>query len=70
MHGSDVKIVLLYGMMSTTWIGESKRVAEAEGLFRKQVTTNRDGGNNHPSIEGHQKFADQLVKFLQKDVLK
>lgn len=70
MHGKDVKIVLLYGMMATSWIGENKRVAEAEGLFRKQVSTDNSGGNNHPSTEGHQKNADQLVKYLQKDVLK
>ena len=70
MHGSDVKIVLLHGMMSTTWTPEFKKLAESEKVYRVQVSTNRDGGNNHPSIEGHIKNAEQLTKYLKENVLK
>ncbi|MBR2615937.1 MAG: hypothetical protein IKC69_04600 [Clostridia bacterium] len=70
MHGQDVKIVLLYGMMSTTWEKEFKATAESEGTYLLKVTKNRAGGKNHPSTAGHTVMATELVRYLRSEVLK
>lgn len=75
-NGSDVKIVLQYGMMTGSWASELKAVAEETGCYSLKVTRNNDGGSSsststgHPSAEGHAKNAEELTKFLRETVLK
>ena len=69
MHGEDVKIVLLHNMMSSSWEAELREAAQLEGVYFLQVTKNREGGNNHPSAEGHTVIARELTAFLQETVL-
>ena len=70
MHGSDVKIVLLHNMMSSSWATEIRGVSEKEGTYFLSVTQNKAGGRNHPSAEGHKTIAAELTAFLQNTVLK
>lgn len=69
MHGQNVKIVLLHNMMTSSWETELKEVAELEGVYFLQVTQNREGGNNHPSADGHKVIAQELTVFLEETVL-
>ena len=41
----------------------------AEGLYSLELVTNTAGAGWHPSAAGQQKFADDLVAFLNSDVL-
>lgn len=68
-HGEDVKIVLMYNMMSSSWETQFKRVAASENTFILKVTRNREGGNNHPSTEGHRVIAEELCRYLRETVL-
>ena len=69
MHGNDVKIVLMYNMMSSNWANEMKAVAQKEGAYTIKVTKNKDGGKTHPSTAGHKVFAKELMEFLEDNVL-
>ena len=70
MHGEDVPIVLIYGMMNAAWEENFQRASDAENVYTLKVTKNREGGKNHPSVEGHKIIAAELTKFLQDNVLK
>lgn len=70
MHGEDVPIVLIYGMMNAAWEENFQRASDTENVYILKVTKNREGGRNHPSAEGHEVIAAELTKFLQDNVLK
>ncbi len=68
------KIVWIYGMMKdddNTMIAEliEENGGAAEGLYSLELVTNTAGAGWHPSAAGQQKFADDLVAFLNSDVL-
>lgn len=70
LNGEQVKIVLLYNMMSSAWEAEFLNVAKREKIFCLKVTKNREGGRNHPSKAGHRVFAEELIRYLKDVVLK
>ncbi len=68
------KIVWIYGMMKdddNTMIASliEENGGAAEGLYSLELVTNTAGAGWHPSAAGQQKFADDLVAFLNSDVL-
>ena len=70
----DAKIVWIAGMMKTDDNEMIKNLIEenggaAEGLYYLGLTTNTAGAGWHPSAEGQQVFADELVAYLNSDVL-
>ena len=70
----DAKIVWIAGMMKTDDNAMIEALIEenggaAEGLYYLGLTTNTAGAGWHPSAAGQQKFADDLVAFLNSDVL-
>ena len=70
----DAKIVWIAGMMKTDDNAMIEALIEenggaAEGLYYLGLTTNTAGAGWHPSAAGQQKFADELVAFLNSDVL-
>ena len=69
MHGNDVRIVLMQGMMTSAWAEETERVAREKGAHFLKVTKNRDGGRKHPSAEGHKVIANELTEFIRAEVL-
>ena len=68
------KIVWIYGMMKDA---DNEMIAAlieenggaAEGLFSLELVTNTSGAGWHPSDAGQAKFAEDLVAFLNSDVL-
>ena len=68
------KIVWIVGMMKED---DNDRIAQliednggaAEGLYCTALTKNTAGAAYHPNAAGQQKFADELVAFLNSDVL-
>ncbi len=68
------KIVWIYNMMKSD---DNTRIAElieenggaAEGLYSLQLTQNTAGAGWHPSAAGQQKFADELVAFINANNL-
>lgn len=77
-HGDDVKIVLLYGMMTSnsTWVPTFTSIADADpNVYLLKTTQNNDGGRGsatatgHPSAAGHVVIAEELTEFLQGTVL-
>ena len=73
LHGEDVKIVWLYGMMvgyntgyCDIWADEvlAELGGEAAGLYSKKMPLNTQGAANHPSSKGHQTAARVLAEFL------
>ena len=78
-HGKDVKIVLLYGMMTSNnaWEPTFKAIADADpNVFALRTTRNNDGGRSkvtsvgHPSAAAHKVVAQELADFLKNEVLK
>ena len=70
----DAKIVWIVGMMKEDDNAMIAQLIEdnggaAAGLFCKALTKNTAGAGWHPSAAGQQKFADDLVAFLNSDVL-
>lgn len=70
----DAKIVWIAGMMKTDDNAMIEALIEenggaAEGLYYLGLTTNTAGAGWHPSAAGQQVFADELVAFLNSDVL-
>ncbi len=68
------KIVWIYGMMKDDDNARIPAIIEenggaAEGLYSLELVTNTAGAGWHPSAAGQQKFADDLVAFLNSDVL-
>ena len=68
------KIVWIYGMMKDDDNAMIASLIEenggaAEGLYSLELVTNTAGAGWHPSAAGQQKFADDLVAFLNSDVL-
>lgn len=68
------KIVWIYGMMKdddNTMIAEliEENGGGAEGLYSLELTTNTGGAGWHPTAAAQQVFADELVAFLNSDVL-
>ena len=70
----NAKIVWIYGMMKDL---DNEMIAAlieengggAAGLYSLELETNTSGAGWHPSAAGQQKFADDLVAFLNSDVL-
>ncbi len=70
----DAKIVWIAGMMKTDDNEMIEALIEenggaAEGLYYLGLTTNTAGAGWHPSAAGQQTFANELVAFLNSDVL-
>lgn len=70
----DAKIVWIAGMMKNDDNEMIEALIEsnggaAEGLYYLGLTTNTAGAGWHPSAAGQQAFADDLVAFLNSDVL-
>ncbi len=70
----NAKIVWIYGMMKDDDNAMIASLIEenggaAEGLYSLELVTNTAGAGWHPSAAGQQKFADDLVAFLNSDVL-
>jgi len=68
------KIVWIYGMMKDDDNARIPAIIEenggaAEGLYSLELVTNTAGAGWHPSAAAQQKFADDLVAFLNSDVL-
>lgn len=68
------KIVWIYGMMTDEDNARIPAIIEenggaAAGLYSLELVTNTAGAGWHPSAAGQQKFADDLVAFLNSDVL-
>ena len=68
------KIVWIYGMMKDDDNTRIPAIIEenggaAEGLYSLELVTNTAGAGWHPSAAGQQKFADDLVAYLNSDVL-
>ena len=68
------KIVWIYGMMKDEDNARIPAIIEenggaAAGLYSLELVTNTAGAGYHPSAAGQQKFADDLVAFLNSDVL-
>lgn len=68
------KIVWIYGMMKDDDNARIPAIIEenggaAAGLYSLELVTNTAGAGWHPSAAGQQKFADDLVAFLNSDVL-
>ena len=59
----------MYGMMTNQWEENFQRVANTSNTYLLKVTQNREGGNDHPSAEGHKIIATELTEFLQDNVL-
>lgn len=69
MHGENVPIILMGGMMIDRWETELRTAAQADNVYFIKVTKNRAGAANHPSAEGHKVFAAELTKFIQDNIL-
>ena len=69
MHGENVRIVLLHGMMSSAWRTEIEKVAKEQGVYFLNVTKNSEGGRDHPSAEGHRVIASELCEYIKKTIL-
>ena len=70
----NAKIVWIAGMMKTDDNNMIKALIEdnggaAEGLYYLGLTTDTAGAGWHPSAAGQKTFADELVAFLNSDVL-
>ena len=68
------KIVWIYGMMKDDDNARIPAIIEenggaAEGLYSLELTTNTAGAAYHPNAAGQQTFANELVAFLNSDVL-
>lgn len=68
------KIVWIYGMMKDDDNARIPAIIEenggaAEGLYSLELVTNTAGGGWHPNAAAQQKFADDLVAYLNSDVL-
>ena len=64
-NGADVKIVILDNMMNSIHKTELQAAAQAKGTYYLCVTQDRNGINNHPSVAGHEVFAQELTAFLR-----
>ena len=70
-NGASVKIVILYGMMTTVHADELSEVAKEAGVYSLKVTRNNGGGSStasgmkHPSDAGQAKIAEELTAFLK-----
>ena len=74
-YGADVPIVWIY-MKSNTYFPElTQKIfndlgGEENGLYLCKTTNNTDGGNNHHSIAGQNKVADEIAAFIaEKGIL-
>lgn len=70
----NAPIVWIYGMMTNnlnTMIEEivAEFGGEEAGYYACKLTTNTSGGGWHPNAAGQQKFADELVAFIQANEL-
>ena len=74
IHGADVKIVWVYGMMKNynsgycdIWADEvlAELGGEAAGYYSRVLPTNTNGVSNHPNTKGHQNAANVLCDFLE-----
>lgn len=68
-YGEDVKIVLVYNMMSSgmsTYWNKAIRALGGEdaGIYMFRGTTNREGGNGHPNLATQKKVGLDFAEFL------
>ena len=74
-HGADVKIVCVWGMMSSALGTEMTKVAGDNGAYCVRVTQNnegapvRDGATGHPIAEAHAVVAQELSTYIRERVL-
>ncbi len=79
IHGEDVKIIWVYGMMRgytegycDIWADEvlAELGGEAAGYYSRTLPLNTQGVANHPNTKGHQKAAGVLADFFKtKEIL-
>ncbi|MBE6553869.1 MAG: hypothetical protein E7666_05950 [Ruminococcaceae bacterium] len=74
IHGADVKIIWVYGMMRgyndgycDIWADEvlAELGGEAAGYYSKKLPLNTQGVASHPNTKGHQKAAAVLADFFK-----
>lgn len=63
-YGESMPIILMHKETYATAI-ENIVKNSGGGLYMCTLITNKDGGNNHPSLEAHKLNADLLAKFIQ-----
>lgn len=74
IHGEDVKIVWVSALMFQAGAADSmisysfrnRLGGESEGYYYFEATPNSAGAFSHPSVEGHAKNAEILVKYLKE----
>ncbi len=77
IHGADVKIVWVVGMMISPtapvnqWLGEvfDELGGTDAGLYRIVVDTNTTGEGSHPNQESHMKVSNALSQFIRENEL-
>ena len=75
-YGEDIPIIWIWRVENTYYPTAMQSFiesqgGESQGLYLCKLTNNKDGGNSHPSIEGHKTNANELVQFIKdKNILK
>ena len=69
LYGSDVPIVWMYNMMTYgcfTWARPiiAEFGGESAGIYALQLTPNKLGAGNHPSLEAHYEASARLTQFI------
>lgn len=70
-NGRNMPIVWAYNLLNDgclDWIRDAigEMGGEANWVFLCQLNRNADGGNNHPSENGHQTASEKLVAFIRE----
>lgn len=70
----DVPIVWMYNMMTYgcfTWASPiiAELGGESAGIYTLQLTPNKLGAGNHPSLEAHYAASEQLAQFIKEKKL-
>ena len=70
LYGQDVPIVWMYNMMTYgcfTWARPiiAEFGGESAGIYTLQLTPNKLGAGNHPSLEAHYAASEQLTQFIK-----
>ena len=75
VYGKDVPIIWIYMKSNTYFPDLTQNIfndlgGEENGLYLCKTTNNTDGGNNHHSVAGQNKVADELAAFItEKGIL-
>ncbi len=75
LYGEDVIIIWTHDMNGGCFSTEIKQMiaglgGASNGLYTLQLPSNFDGGNNHPSKEGHEAAATVLANFIRENILR